>query len=61
MAAGVEADGLHLVCVGLAVRHRGLLHRAVEDLTDDVLREIFEKNHTAGSDHNDTDNHSDGQ
>ena len=32
-----------------------------EDLTDDVLREIFEKNHTAGSDHNDTDNHSDGQ
>ena len=32
-----------------------------EDLTDDVLRDIFEKNHTAGSDHNDTDNHSDGQ
>ena len=34
--AGVEADGLHLVRVGLAVRHRGLLHSAVEYLADDV-------------------------
>ena len=34
--AGVEADGLYLVRVGLAVRHCGLLHRAVEDLADDV-------------------------
>lgn len=47
MRAGVKADGLHLRGIGLAVRERGLLDRAVDDLSDDIAVPLVHRDETA--------------